>query len=527
MVLRKMRGVNLILLLFFGNSVLLGCSKNEGKDLNQNTNPDTEQTDSPKIQSLEPATANPGDTVLVNGVNFGNNASVVSVAFNDKSAQVISVADVKIKMIVPPPGDKDWSNVIVKVSGKSSNSFLFTYSIVTPKIDSLSASVVPAGTNIEILGSGFGNKEGNVTVTFGDNPVSVTSVEDKSIRVVVPPYSGEKSVEVQVTVKSYKSNKVAFYYKNVSYNNPVSNTSLPDPTLIKGQDGWFYLYATEDTRGMPIMRSKDLTDWVWTGLTVFNDNTRPAWLSGGGLWAPDINYINNKYVLYYALSTWGEVHANGIGIATADDPKGPFADRGKLFTSDEIGVVNSIDPDLFVDDDGRKYLFWGSLGGGLYMIEMSTDGLSIKQGAVKQKVAGNGMEGVYIYKKGNYYYLFASVGSCCAGINSTYQLVVGRSLNLTGPYVSKSGDALLDGNYTVVISGNNTFAGPGHCSQIIKDSDGNDWILYHAIDKKNSAQFSWRMLMLDRLYWDNDAWPYIGNNGTPSTTEPGPFFITE
>ena len=521
-----MRGLILILLLFFGNSVLLGCSKNEGREVNQNTDAGAEQSADPKIQSMEPATANPGDTVLVNGKNFGNNPSVVTVAFNDTNTQVISVADLKIKMIVPLPGDKGWSNVIVNVSGKSSNSFLFTYSVVSPKIDSLSASVVAAGTNIEILGSGFGNKVGNVTVTFGDNPVSVTSVEDKSIRVVGPPYSGEKSVEVQVTVKSYKSNKVTFYYKNVPYNNPVSNTSLPDPTLIKGQDGWFYLYATEDTRGMPIMRSKDLTNWAWTGLRVFSDNTRPEFLEGGGLWAPDINYINNQYVLYYALSLWGEEHKNGIGVATADNPEGPFTDKGKLFTSDEIGVQNSIDPALFTNDDGSKHLFWGSLRG-LYMIEMSNDGLSIKQGATKQKVAGNGMEGVYIFKRGNYYYLFASVGSCCAGINSTYQLVVGRSLNLTGPYLSRSGNALLDGSYTVVISGNSTFAGPGHCSQIIKDLDGNDWILYHAIDKRNSAQFSWRMLMLDKLYWDNDGWPYIGNNGTPSITETGPFFGTE
>ena len=392
-----------------------------------------------------------------------------------------------------------------------------------PKIDSLSANIVVAGTNIKILGSGFGNNKDNLSVTFGANSVIASSVEDKVIVVAVPPYSGEKSVDVQVVVKSNKSNKVSIYYKNSLYNNPVSTTSLPDPTLIKGQDGFFYLYATEDTRGMPIMKSKDLTNWVYSGLTVFSEKTRPRFLEGGGLWAPDINFINNQYVLYYSLSKWGEENKNGVGVATSDKPEGPFTDKGKLFTSDEIGVQNSIDPDLFISDDGSKYLFWGSLRG-LYKIEMSNDGLSIKQGAAKQKVAGNGMEGVYIYKRGNYYYFFASVGSCCNGINSTYQLVVGRSTNLKGPYSNKSGNTLSDGNYSVVISGNSTFAGPGHCSQITTDSDGSDWILYHAIDKRNSAQFSSRMLMLDRLYWDNDGWPYVGNKATPSLTAPGPFF---
>lgn len=416
-----------------------------------------------------------------------------------------------------------FGNFVLPGCSKSKDQDRGTEQTANPKIDSLSTSVVVGGTNIEIVGSGFGNKKDNVTVTFGNNPVSVTSVEDKSIGVVVPPYSGERSVEVQVTVKSYKSNKVAIYYKNSLYNNPVSNTSLPDPTLIKGQDGWFYLYATEDTRGMPIMKSKDLTNWVSTGQSVFSDKSRPNFLGGGGLWAPDINYINDQYVLYYSLSKWGEEHKNGVGVATSDNPEGPFSDKGKLFTSDEIGVQNSIDPDLFMSDDGSKYLFWGSLRG-LYMIEMSNDGLSIKQDALKQKVAGNGMEGAYIYKRGNYYYFFASVGSCCNGINSTYQLVVGRSPNLKGPYINKSGNALLDGNYTVIISGNSTFAGPGHCSQITKDSDGSDWILYHAIDKRNQAQSSSRMLMLDRLYWDNDGWPYIGNKATPSLTAPGPSF---
>ena len=127
------------------------------------------------------------------------------------------------------------------------------------------------------------------------------------------------------------------------YQNPVIHRSMPDPTVIKANDGYFYLYATEDIRNIPIYRSPDLIDWEFMG-TVFTDQTRPTFVSGGGLWAPDINYINGKYVLYYSMSVWGGEWDCGIGVAIADNPEGPFIDCGKLFLSSEIGVQNSIDP---------------------------------------------------------------------------------------------------------------------------------------------------------------------------------------
>ena len=90
------------------------------------------------------------------------------------------------------------------------------------------------------------------------------------------------------------------------YNNPVIKWSLPDPTVIKADDGYFYLYATEDTHNVPIYRSKDLVKWRYAG-TAFTDATRPMdFVPNGGIWAPDINYINGQYVLYYSKSEWGK-----------------------------------------------------------------------------------------------------------------------------------------------------------------------------------------------------------------------------
>lgn len=197
--------------------------------------------------------------------------------------------------------------------------------------------------------------------------------------------------------------------KNV-YRNPVINYSLPDPSVIEGGDGYFYLYATEDIRNLPIHRSKNLVDWEYVG-TAFTDRTRPDFEQNGGLWAPDINKIGDKYVLYYSMSVWGGEWTCGIGCAVADKPEGPFTDLGKMFRSNEINVQNSIDP-FYIEEEGKKYLFWGSFRG-IYAIELSDDGLSLKEGATPQQVAGTAYEGTYIHKKDGHYYFFASIGSCC------------------------------------------------------------------------------------------------------------------
>lgn len=137
-----------------------------------------------------------------------------------------------------------------------------------------------------------------------------------------------------------------------TYKNPVVNYSLPDPTVIKGEDGYFYLYATEDIRNLPIHRSKDLVNWESVG-TAFTPETRPTFESKGNLWAPDINKIGHKYVLYYSMSRWGSEWTCGIGVAASDKPEGPFKDHGMMFRSNEIGVQNSIDP-FYIEDGGKS-----------------------------------------------------------------------------------------------------------------------------------------------------------------------------
>lgn len=305
-----------------------------------------------------------------------------------------------------------------------------------------------------------------------------------------------------------------------TYANPVMARSVPDPTVLRAGDGYFYLYATENIRNTPIFRSQNLIDWTLIG-TAFTNSTRPTFEPKGGLWAPDINYINGVYVLYYSMSVWGGEQTCGIGVASSRNPQGPFTDKGKLFRSNEIGVQNSIDP-FYIEDNGKKYLFWGSFRG-IYYVELSDDGLALKNptGPQPVQIAGTAFEGTYIHKRDGYYYLFASRGSCCNGLSSTYQLVVGRSASLTGPYLSKQGGDMMSNAYTLVVGSNNRFVGNGHCSEIVQDEAGNDWMFFHGWDVNNSN--NGRVLLLNKINWDRSGWPYVTST-SPAITADAPVF---
>lgn len=300
------------------------------------------------------------------------------------------------------------------------------------------------------------------------------------------------------------------------YSNPVIDYSLPDPSIIKGEDGYFYLYATEDIRNLPIHRSKDLVNWEFLG-TAFTDENRPNFEPNGGIWAPDINKIGDKYVLYYSMSVWGGEWTCGIGCAVSDRPEGPFKDCGMMFRSNGIKVQNSIDP-FYIEDNGHKYLFWGSFRG-IYAIELSEDGLSLKSGSSPVQIAGTAYEGTYIHKRGGYYYMFASIGSCCEGLKSTYTTVVGRSTSLFGPYLDKKGQSMMDNHHEILIHKNDSFVGTGHNSEIVSDNAGTDWLFYHAVSVANPDG---RVLMLDKIDWI-DGWPSVEGN-SPSVKSEKPRF---
>ncbi|HYH56111.1 MAG TPA: family 43 glycosylhydrolase, partial [Anseongella sp.] len=302
------------------------------------------------------------------------------------------------------------------------------------------------------------------------------------------------------------------------FQNPVYGKDFPDPNLVKAPDGYFYAYSTQARREsgvqiIPIMRSRDLTSWEELGAAL---EKKPDWKAEGGIWAPDAAYYKGLYRLYYSYSTWGDPNP-GIGLAVSKQPEGPFRDLGKMFLSKEIGVDNSIDA-FFMEDGGKPYLFWGSFHG-IYGVELSEDGNKVK--GEKFRIAGDAYEGTYILKKGDYYYYFGSTGTCCEGASSTYKVKVGRASSLKGPYLDRDGNPLLENAGTLLLEGNEAYAGPGHNGDIFSDDRGQDWMLYHAYDKKDPDKG--RVMLLDRISW-KDGWPEIAGQQPGLDMQAGPEF---
>ena len=358
------------------------------------------------------------------------------------------------------------------------------------------------------LGEGISFKAGENESTGG---ITVKREGMEAVKYLLP---------VQLREASHESvalhNEICYFKIGMTYTNPVITfSSVADPTVIRTDEG-FYLYATQtNSYWIPIYFSKDLVNWEFKR-SAFRKATRPTEdvLPGGGaFWAPEIRYINGKYVLYFSWAKWGDGSISYTAVATSDSPVGDFLNAKPLLITDDFGS-NCIDQ-FYYEEDGKKYMFVGSFNG-IYVTELTDDGLSVKRGAdgkpvLKKQVCGRAFEGTNIYKKGKYYYLFASINNCCPnnGMDSKYKVVVGRSENLLGPYVDRKGKDMLDNSWELVLEGDGeTFFGPGHNSIIIPDDAGTDWMIYHSYVKENGT-VGGRLGMLDRIVWSADGWPTI------------------
>ena len=358
------------------------------------------------------------------------------------------------------------------------------------------------------LGEGISFKAGENEATGG---ITVKREGMEAVKYLLP---------VQLREASHESvalhNEICYFKIGMTYTNPVITfSSVADSTVIRTDEG-FYLYATQtNSYWIPIYFSKDLVNWEFKR-SAFRKATRPTEdvLPGGGaFWAPEIRYINGKYVLYFSWAKWGDGSISYTAVATSDSPVGDFLNAKPLLITDDFGS-NCIDQ-FYYEEDGKKYMFVGSFNG-IYVTELTDDGLSVKRGAdgkpvLKKQVCGRAFEGTNIYKKGKYYYLFASINNCCPnnGMDSKYKVVVGRSENLLGPYVDRKGKDMLDNSWELVLEGDGeTFFGPGHNSIIIPDDAGTDWMIYHSYVKENGT-VGGRLGMLDRIVWSADGWPTI------------------
>jgi arabinan endo-1,5-alpha-L-arabinosidase len=292
-------------------------------------------------------------------------------------------------------------------------------------------------------------------------------------------------------------------------------TPVHDPVIIKAEDT-YYVFCTGST--IPIRRSTDLLRWNLSfppvALIEIPEWARKLIPGQSDIWAPDISYYNNKFHLYYAVSTFGS-NTSVIGLATnttldREDEDYEWVDEGIVISSTAGSNYNCIDPNLIMDADGVPWLAFGSFWTGIKMrrLDFATGKLSDEDDTLyslaQRPDPPDAIEAPFIIRKDDFYYLFVSFDFCCQGAASTYHVMVGRSEAVTGPYVDRDGVEMLKGGGTQVTFPTDRWKGPGH-NAILQDN-GVDYIVYHAYDAEHSGAPT---LRINPLTWDADGWPSI------------------
>ena len=284
-----------------------------------------------------------------------------------------------------------------------------------------------------------------------------------------------------------------------------------DPsTVVKCKDEFWVFYTG---RGVPSYHSKDLVTWE-PGPAVFD--TLPDWIAQAvpqkhdqALWAPDVMRVGDRYFLYYAVSTMGKI-TSAIGLATnptldPGDPAFHWTDQGFVIQSREGGDWNAIDPAVFRDDDGSLWLAFGSFWSGIKLVSLDakTGKRNVPDAPLVALAYNRSIEASYLYKHDGYYYLFVNWDACCRGVKSTYNIRIGRSRKITGPYLDKDGVDMLHSGGSLFLSSTGPLFGPGH-SGILVDR-GREWF---TSDFEGDVRMDGKAtLAIMPLSWGSDGWP--------------------
>jgi xylan 1,4-beta-xylosidase len=256
---------------------------------------------------------------------------------------------------------------------------------------------------------------------------------------------------------------------------PVIPGEWADPYLLwDGED--YYLYPTKDSKGwlyekFHVFHSKDLIHWDGPYLAL--DLNEVAWAKTGA-WAPGVNKYKGKYYMYFSAEAQ-------IGVAVSESPLGPFRDLlGKpIIAKNEYGC-QSIDADLFIDDDGKPYLLWGQ--GKCWIAPLNVDMVSFQSPPVnlsdemfrrqgKDPIAEDNSifnEGPHLQKiNGRYLLTWSNYDTR----DPRYQICFATSDRIYGPYEAPEDNR--------VTRPSERFFGTGHAS-MARYRDG--WVLcYHRL----------------------------------------------
>lgn len=312
-----------------------------------------------------------------------------------------------------------------------------------------------------------------------------------------------------------------------------------DPALIiddndteTTDDDTWYVYSTGDGAvglGSPMVRRSQDHGKTWEKIgPAWKAVDEPYWsrsiIEGvDNFWAPEVYEHEGTYYMYYSASTFGS-NTSLIGLYTnttldVDSPDYRWVDQGEVLRSTWKSSFNAIDPGIAEGPDGEPWMVYGSFWDGLFMVplEWPSGKLPGQSGVTDDPLAASGVEPLqvadrdssvnpieagFIYQHGDYYYLFFSRDSCCQGIASTYNIAVGRSASVNGPFVDANGVSLLDDGGTQVLETFGSMIGPG--GQSVARSGDKDILAFHYYDADQDGLFQ---LGLRELAWDEDGWP--------------------
>lgn len=268
---------------------------------------------------------------------------------------------------------------------------------------------------------------------------------------------------------------------------------IGDPAVIFHK-GKYYLYPTGDNRGYDVYMSKDLLHWT-KGPRVFRS-------AASGAWAPDVFYnsADRKFYLYYTVN-------RRIGAAVADRPDGTFADLGTI-------VKNAIDAHMFLDEDGKYYLYYAAYPEFRIHVQPMKNPLRRKGKPVEvirpdkawEKTNVPITEAPWMLKHNGTYYLLYSGGSADT---QHYAIGYATAKSPTGPFTKHPGNP-------IVKKGNGIF-GPGHVS-VTEDRIGTLWMVYHQ-QMDNTRGWN-RIICIDRLWFDENG--VLHGNATRGTMQDAP-----
>jgi arabinan endo-1,5-alpha-L-arabinosidase len=282
------------------------------------------------------------------------------------------------------------------------------------------------------------------------------------------------------------------------------NVYAHDPSIIKeSSTGTWWVFSTGT--GLPIKYSSNGTTWT-QGIQRFSAalswwSTYAPGMGTNDVWAPMCYYYGGRYWLYYSVSVFG-AKTSAIGLTSCSSiTTGDWRDDGMVISSNSSSAYNAIDPNICADASGNLWMSFGSWSNGISVVKLNTSTMKPTGSVYNIAYKSGGIEGSCIQYYGGYYYLFASYGICCQGVNSTYKIGVGRATSITGPYYDKSGVNMLSGGYTLFDGGNSQWIGPG--GQNVYKNGSNYVIIRHAYDATDNGNAK---MLINDLYFSN-GWP--------------------